>query len=336
MKENKDKVTKNITARDVAKLAGVSKWTVSRAFTQGSSISQSSLKKVLDASKELGYKPNLVARSLAKNKTNMIAVLISELGSPNVLTVFDELTSQLQNKELIPLVLNIHSPKDYNNALSLAAQLRVDGIIFLGSELPQEIVDNNIEHIPLISLYRHCDTPNIHSVSTDGLAAGRHVANVFLELNYRRIAYMAGPSQKSTGLMRYEGLSERLAEEKLSVAEKFHIQHFSRELAYKCMCQYLKSTKPNNRIDAIFCESDIIAIGVLDALRHNKIENSIAVIGFDDIELASSPSYNLTTYRQNLIPLVKKSVDLLDSDNNANHKILMPGQLILRSSHLKN
>jgi len=335
MKENKDKVTKNITARDVAKLAGVSKWTVSRAFTHGSSISQSSLNKVLKASEELGYKPNLLARSLAKNKTNMIAILISELGSPTFLDVFDELTSQLQNKGLIPIVLNIHSQNDYNNALSLASQLQVDGIMFLGSEVPQEIVDRHIEHIPLISLYRHCDTKNINSVSTDGFSAGRHIASLFIELRYKRIAYMAGPSQKFTGLMRYEGLRDRLLEEKIELEHKFNVKHFSRELAYKCMCEYIKSTSYNNRIDAIFCESDIFAIGVIDALRHYKIENSIAVVGFDDTDLASSPSYKLTTYRQDLIPLVSKSVELLESSKNSNNKILMPGKLILRDSHLK-
>ncbi|MGP8305914.1 LacI family DNA-binding transcriptional regulator [Vibrio sp. YIC-376] len=336
MKENKDKVTKNITARDVAKLAGVSKWTVSRAFTQGSSISESSLNKVLKASEELGYKPNLLARGLAKNKTNMVAILISELGSPAVLNVFDELTSKLQNKGLIPIALNIHSKKDYQNALTLAGQLQVDGIIFLGTDLPQEIVEKNIEHIPLISLYRHCDTPNIHSVSTDGMTAGQQIANLFINLGYKRMAYMSGPEQKSTGLLRLDGFSSRLLECGIPLEHKFSIKHYTRELAFNCMSDYIKTTDINDRVDAIFCENDILAIGALDALHHHKIDNSIAIVGFDDIDLSSSPKYNLTTFRQDLIPLVSKSVELLNSDINSNRKILMPGKLITRQSHLIN
>lgn len=336
MKENKDKVTKNITARDVAKLAGVSKWTVSRAFTQGSSISESSLNKVLKAAEELGYKPNLLARSLAKNKTNMVAILISELGSPVVLTVFDELTSKLQNKGLIPIVLNIHSKKDYKNALTLAGQLQVDGIIFLGTDLPQEIVEKNIEHIPLISLYRHCDTPNVHSVSTDGISAGQQVANLFMKLGYKRMAYMSGPEQKSTGLLRFQGFNSRLSECDIPLEHRFNIKHYARDLAFNCLSDYIKTTDVNQRVDAIFCENDILAIGALDALHHHKIDNTIAIVGFDDIDLASSPKYRLTTFRQELIPLVSKSVELLNSDINSNNKILMPGTLITRQSHLIN
>ena len=335
MKKTKQQSQKNITAKDVANMAGVSKWTVSRAFTKDSSISESSLKKVLAAAEELGYKPNLLARSLAKNKTNMIAILISELGSPNVLRVFDELSSQLQSHGLISIVLNVHLAKDYKNSLSLAGQLQVDGVIFLGTEVPQEIIDKNIEHIPLLSLYRHCTTEKVHSVSTDGFSAGRHVGNLFIKLGYRRIAYMAGPEKKSTGLMRLEGLTDILNENNIPLEKLFRIKHFTRILAFNIMSQYLRETDPHNLIDAIFCETDIFAIGVIDALRHHNLEGSIAVVGFDDIDLASSPSYNLTTYRQDLKPIVSTAVKLISSSEINNNRILIPGQLILRKSHLK-
>lgn len=335
MKEKETTVTKNkVTAKEVATLAGVSKWTVSRAFTQGASISPSSLKKVSEASEFLGYKPNLLARSLAKKKSNMIAVLIAELDSCNVLSVFDELSSQLQKQGLISLVLNVNTENDYHNALSLASQFQVDGVVFLGTELPQEIIEKNVQHIPLVSLYRHTDIPNVQSISTDGYSAGRDIGGLFIALGYHHIAYMAGPSKKSTGLMRFEGLQDRLEESDLSVEIKFEIEHFNRKMAFDSMVEYLNNTQIENRIEAIFCENDILAIGVIDALKYCQLENSIAVIGFDDIDIASSPSYNLTTYRQKLKPLVTEAVKLLSSTKEHN-KLLLTGEFILRQSHIR-
>ena len=335
MEENSTTVTKRkVTAKEVAELAGVSKWTVSRAFTKGASISESSLKRVIEASDKLGYKPNLLARSLSKKKTNMIAVLIAELGTPNVLAVFDELSSQLQEQGLISLVLNVNTETDYNNALSLADQFQVDGIIFLGTELPQEIIEKNVQHIPLISLYRHTDIPNVQSVSTDGYSAGRDVGNLFIEQRYRRIGYMAGPIKKSTGLMRFEGMVDRLQEASIELEEKFEVKHFCRKAAFNAMLEYLNSTDIDDRVEAIFCESDILAIGVIDALRFNNIDRSIAVVGFDDIDLASSPSYNLTTYRQQLKPLVSETIKILSSEQEDNKKLLLSGEFILRQSHI--
>ncbi len=265
----------------------------------------------------------------------MIGILVAELDTPNVLAVFDELSSQLQKQGLISLVLNVTTATDYNNALSLLEQFQVDGIIFLGTELPQEIIEKNVKNIPLISLYRHSDIPSVQAVSTDGLAAGRDIGNLFVSLGYTKIAYMAGPSKKSTGLMRYEGLIEKLSESGITLAEKLEARHFSRKVAFDFMSEYINSTNVEDRVEAIFCESDILAIGVIDALRYNNIDQSIAVIGFDDIDLASSPSYNLTTYRQPLKPLVLETVKRLSSSKVIQHKLLMPGEFILRKSHIR-
>jgi len=335
MKKKTDAITKQkVTATDVAKLAGVSKWTVSRAFTKGASISESSLKKVQQSADALGYRPNLLARSLTKKRTNMIGILVAELDSPNALMVFDELSSQLQKRGLISLVLNVNTATDYNNALSLANQFQVDGIIFLGTELPQEILEQYSHHIPLISLYRDSDITNVQAVSTDGFLAGHHVADLFISLGYRTIAYMAGPIKKSTGLMRYEGFIKRLNKNSISLAKRFEIEHYTRKLAFNSLSDYLNSTPPHKRIDAIFCESDILAIGVIDALKYHNVENSIAIIGFDDIDLASSPSYNLTTYRQPLNKLVSESVQRLETMKDT-QKTLIEGEFILRQSHIK-
>ncbi|RQW62713.1 LacI family DNA-binding transcriptional regulator [Vibrio viridaestus] len=336
MKENLTTVTKQkVTAKEVAELAGVSKWTVSRAFTKGASISETSLKRVLEAADTLGYKPNLLARSLTKKKTNMIGVLVAELDTPNVLAVFDELSSQLQMKGLISLVLNVNTATDYNNALSLVDQFQVDGIIFLGTELPQEIIEKNVQHIPLISLYRNSDIPSVQAVSTDGYSAGRDVGSLFVSLGYKRIAYMAGPSKKSTGLMRCDGMVSMLHEHGLKLEDRYEMKHFSRKVAYEFMNNYLASTKPEDRVEAIFCESDILAIGVIDALRYNNVDRSIAVVGFDDIDLAGSPSYNLTTCRQQLKPLVRESIKRLKPNQNQPKTLLMPSEFILRHSHLR-
>ena len=92
------KSANKVTASDVALLAGVSKWTVSRAFTSGASISPASLKRVKKAAQELGYRPNLLARSLTQKRSNIVGLVVDEFTNPNILLVLNEVTSQLQRK----------------------------------------------------------------------------------------------------------------------------------------------------------------------------------------------------------------------------------------------
>ena len=117
------------TASDVAEKAGVSKWTVSRAFTPGASISDSARESVLAAAAELGYRPNLLARSLSQNaRTSSVA--IDEMKNPHSMMMLDMVTKQLQTRGYMALLLEHHRRENYRAVMAMADQLQVDGILF--------------------------------------------------------------------------------------------------------------------------------------------------------------------------------------------------------------
>ncbi|WP_375055332.1 LacI family DNA-binding transcriptional regulator [Zobellella sp. DQSA1] len=336
VKNTQEQGVRKVTASDVAQRAGVSKWTVSRAFTEGASISPKALARVLQAAEELGYRPNLLARSLTTRRTNIVGLVVDELGNPNLAMILDEITRQLQRKGYMAMLLNITSEQSYRAAMSLADQFQVDGLIFLGTILSDELLQlaRNIGNIPLIVLYRNSDNPDIHVVSTDGCRAGQEIAALMVAQDYERIGYMAGPPSESTQLRRLDGFRDGLAERGKELALILSAEHYQREQGYQSLLHYLDTTPREARIEALFCENDILAIGALEALRVRGEEGRMAIVGFDDIELAASPCYQLTTYRQPLQVLISEAIRRLTADESPS-RYLAPGALVLRRSHLR-
>lgn len=328
--------TRKATASDVAALAGVSKWTVSRAFTEGASISPWARERILAAAKELGYHPNLLARSLSQRRTHLVGVVVDEMANPNLLLVLDEVTQQLQAAGNLTILLNISGNQGGVSLLSMADQFQVDGLLFLGTILTDELVTlaQNVRHIPLIVLYRNSDHPNIQVVTTDGYAAGRQVAELFLQQGYRRIGYMAGPVSESTQLRRLEGFRDGLAAAGVSIAQVLDAGHYRREDGYRVMADWI-AQRASGGLDALFCENDILAIGALDALQVSDLAGRIAVVGFDDIGLAAAPAYQLTTYRQPMKAMIAEAIRRLDPGHQAPVKQFIAGELVLRQSHRK-
>ncbi len=307
---------RKVTASDVAVQAGVSKWTVSRAFQEGTQVAPDVREKIKKIAAELGYSPNLLARSLSTRKTHIIGVVMDELGNPNQLKLLNEVTRQLQLKSYSSLLLNISSEYSPANALTLADQLQVDGLLFLGTTLTRELINlaQNIKHIPLVVVFRNSENEGIPFVSTDGFQAGREIAELFIECKYKNIGYMAGPMTQSTELRRFEGFREGLLEHQMKLAAVLSTEHYQRHDGMHSLMRYLESTPRDKRIDALFCENDILAIGAMDALLACHATGKIAIVGFDDIEMASSPAYELTTFRQPTEFLIAEAIDrLLDN-----------------------
>ncbi|MEY4584224.1 MAG: hypothetical protein RJB10_721 [Pseudomonadota bacterium] len=333
---NQEASNKKITARDVASKAGVSKWTVSRAFTDGASIAPKVRDRIRSLAAEMGYSPNLLARSLSTRSTGLIAVVADELANPNQLNILNEATRQLQEQGRSTLLLNVSPEYKPAMALRLADQLQVDGIMFMGTTLTHELIElaQSIKHTPLVVIMRNSGQADIPFVSTDGYAAGTEIADLFLAQGYRRIGYMAGPMSERTELRRMEGFRDRLNAAGTALHTVLETEHYSRIQGMQAMQRHLEWTPKDARLEALFCEDDILAIGAMDALVGANAQRKIAIVGFDDIELASSPSYELTTFRQPVEHLVSEAIRLIVEPRSANSKSLMvPGSLVLRASH---
>ncbi|MBJ7222783.1 MULTISPECIES: LacI family DNA-binding transcriptional regulator [unclassified Brenneria] len=325
------------TARDVAKRAGVSKWTVSRAFTEGASISKKAKEDVLKAAKVLGYRPNLLARSLSDKNSHIIGVVADEFKNPNLMPLLDEVTQQLQRKRYMALLLNITSKANYEAVMTLADQLQVDGLLFLGTALTDDLVTlaQDIHQIPLIQLCRNNDNPYIQVVNTDGYAAGGQIAELLHQQGYTHFGYMKGPQTDTCPLLRFQGYRNKLQTLGNTVDTVLAASDYQRQCAFDVMSAYLSRTPPEQRIDALFCENDILAVGALDALRQDVRNGHIGIVGFDDIEMAASPSWALTTFSQPLSLLVSEAIERLTAEKAPGDNTYLPGKLTIRRSHLK-
>lgn len=325
---------RKVTAKEVALRAGVSKWTVSRAFTDGASISPKTLERVMSAASELGWRPNLLARSLSKKRSGIIGVVVDEMHNPNLIPLLDEVTHQLQTHGCVALLLNISSSQRDEAILTLADQLQVDGLLFMGTLLSDEIIRlaKDIYQVPLVQIGRSSADPYIQVVTTDGYRAGREIADLLHAEGYQHFAYMKGPDTDSSQLLRYDGYRDRLVELGVDAASiaLFDARHYQRDSGYRTFAQALQAGSP---IDALFCENDILAIGAIEAMRAVTPARHVGIVGFDGIELAASPSFALTTCGQPFSRLVPDAIRRLTTPWDEEHNQFYPGELQLRQSH---
>lgn len=336
-KESNASKQQKATASDVAKLAGVSKWTVSRAFTPGASVSGKAQKKVLAAAAELGYRPNLLARSLTKKSTHIIGVAIDEFKNPHSMKMLDAATRELQARGYMALLLNITAGENHQAVLAMADQLQVDGILFLGNALSDELfaVTHSLHHLPLVQVCRNSDPGReIEVVNIDGYAAGREIARLLLAQGYQRYGYMKGPDTDSAQLMRMEGFRDELEQAGKRLDALLVAGHYDRLLSAKALEEYLQNTPLKERVEAIFCENDILALGALERLQDQELQAAIAIVGFDDIDEANSSAWQLTTFSQQTDKLIKEALNRLISNEADETGDWRTGELRVRCSHL--
>jgi len=150
-----------------------------------------------------------------------------------------------------------------------------------------------------------------------------------------RPGVMCEQISRSSPLFRFEGFRDRLGAAGLQVRPVPQAEHYRREEGAKAMARYLAATPPEARVEALFCENDVLALGALDTLRSHGAAGQIAVVGFDDIDLAATPGYDLTTYRQPDEALIAEAIRRLTTQEATNPRFLAPGTLVLRSSHLR-
>jgi len=197
----------------VAELAGVSQPTVSRAFTPGASVSDETRDKVLAAAEQLGYRPNVIARSLIQKSTNMIGLVVMRFSNPFYASMIREFTRALQEEGYWTLLFNIAQIQELENALPMALQYQVDGLIItsttLSSQMAQECVRAGT---PVVLFNRYATDTNINVVRCDSIAGGRKVADAFLDAGCQRLAFIAGEEASSTNRDRERGFIDRIRE----------------------------------------------------------------------------------------------------------------------------
>jgi len=328
------------TSLDVARLAGVSQSAVSRCFTAGASVSDAMRNKVQEAARKLGYQPNAHARSLITGRSRIIGLVLSALENLYYPAVLERLAKRLQ-QDGYHLLIFIGDNANSDDLVEEILQYNVDGIVLgattLSSALAQRCADASIPVVLFNRIMASGSAGAVSSVRSDNVGGGREMARFLVAGGHKRIAYIAGREDSSTNLEREQGFREGLAELGQRIYARA-IGNYDVAQARQAARDLFAATA--DRPDAVFVAGDLMAIVVLDTLRHElglAVPQDVSVVGFDNVPQAGWASYELTTFEQPVEPMVEATVALLqgylrEAQTPPSRNLVVPGQLIIRQS----
>ena len=328
--------SRQVTSHDVARAAGVSQPTVSRALRGDPRLSEATRRRVVEAAEALQYVPSQRGRSLATRSTGQIGIVVSDLGNPFYLQVLDELHHALSETHLRMLVLT----PDERDAVPLerVADGSLDGAILtttlLGSTLPAALSERGF---PFVLLNREVDDAPGDVCVVDNRQGGMLAAAELVGLGHTQIAALFGPSTTSTGRDREAGFRAGLAEAGIPLPdERCRRAPFDWAAGQAAALELLEESQPT----ALFCGNDILALGAFNALhgRGVRIPEDISLIGFDDVLLASWEVFQLTTVSQDISGMVGAATELLltriaAEEPPAPRRVVLTPTMIRRGTH---
>lgn len=321
-----------LTIKDLAKIAGVSYATVSRALNNHPEVSAKTRERIRNLAKEHGYSPNEIARGLVKKYTNTIGLLVPDISNPYFPEVAKGVEDKANKEEYTVFLCNTGwSTQKEIEYLKTLRDKRVAGVIIAASSVDtiKKVKALKLD-CPIVFVSSRWDDENINYVIIDNEKASMTATEYLIELGYQDIAYIGGNENSVSNKERLIGYKKAL---KLHGIEKsvyiMKGSSFKRESGYKSMISSIE----NNRVpEAVICANDIIALGVIEALesRGYDVPNDVSVIGFDDIAYASLPKINLTTIAQPKYDMGAIAADIIfkkienENSTKANQIVLEP------------
>jgi len=316
--------------------------TVSRALNNRSNVTEETKKKVWDMAREMGYRPNHIAKSLVLNKTFSIGVVIPEIAHsffPEVIRGIEDVT-YAKDYQLI----FTHSAEDQDRecrALTALEAKRVDGILISTAQSSddvtpyKELIDAGL---PMVFFDRCVYNIGASCVSMNDLESSREITEHLIQHGYKKIAHLSGPPKVSIGKKRLDGFLKALKEHNMEVRDDW-IQEsgFQEKGGYDAMMRILENSD-GDRPEAVVAVNDPAAFGAMQAILDNglRIPDDIAIVGFTDDIRAKLMPVPLTTIRQPAYEMGKKAAEklikVIDKEDEAVEEIVIESQLIIRQS----
>lgn len=300
-----------VTSREVAELAGVSQSAVSRCFSPKASISEKTRRRVLKAAKELGYRPNSIARSLITRSSRTIALVLSTLDNMFYPLAVERVSLRFQAEDYHLLLFVVPEDGDFAGVMDRILQSQVDGILMMSALLTSSLAKECVEiGIPVVLLNRNVAFDGVSQVYSDNYHGGFWAGSYLAMGGHERVAFVSGLESSSTSRHRHQGLVDGLASHGLTCHAVVYGNYDFEQARQATLEVFASSTPP----DAIFAASDHMAVAVLETLRHElelQVPEDVSVIGFDDAPVAAWPSYRLTTVRQPVDQMVEEATTLL-------------------------
>ena len=333
------KNTKNI--KDVAKLAGVSQACVSKFLNSKPYVSEKTKEKIAKAIKKLNYKPNAIARSLVKRKSNCIGLIIRDITNPFYAGIVKSMENYINSNNLnyYLILVDVQENDKYIDSL---LERRVDGIATSTDEIsPRYLKYLKTVNIPLLFIGRYLYLPNIqvNFITIDNFLGAYMMTKYLIKLGHKKIAHISGNIKSKIILDRLNGYKTALQDNNIDINPDYILSTNDLNInsGYEAAEQLL--TKPDTkRPTAIFCISDFLAFGTYDyCVKNNiKVPEELSIGGFDDNKFSSLGFVSLTTIKQPIDFIGKTAAEILinkikDGDRTTINKIIEP-ELIIRKS----
>ena len=331
-----------VSIKDVAREAGVSHTTVSRALRGSPHISFDTTKRIQQLASEMGYEPSAAARSLKTNRSQVLGVIVSSIDDPffsEILQGIDDIALQKGYSLFIAA-----SQRDRQREKAIVRTMRehrVDGVIICSSPFSIEQSHHlSTFEIPIVIINNQSEEDHQYSIYHDDLHGSRQVMKHLIDLGHKRIGYLGYSHAGRTDIKRLTGYQEQMKAAGLTIKDGYIIEADSSDLnCGKTLAQqFLSLPHPPT---AIFCFNDLLAIGLMHGLQEEGIHipEEISIAGFDNISYSAYTNPPLTTFDQPKRSIGTKAAELVLSILNDNQeqemeiKIqLLQGSLLVRKS----
>ncbi|MBU5593689.1 catabolite control protein A [Amphibacillus sp. MSJ-3] len=328
----------NVTIYDVAREANVSMATVSRVVNGNPNVKPATRKKVLRTIKELGYRPNAVARGLASKKTTTVGVIIPDISS----MFFSELARGIDDIANMYKYNIILSNSDHNidkeiKLINTMLEKQVDGIVYMGGRIKEEHIQQfETSPVPIVLAATVDPTLSIPSVNIDYEKAGYEATKLLIDNGHKHPAFVTGVQETVAHELKYQGFVRALEE---------YNQTLNEDYVYRGDLTYTSGIKAidhllelKERPTSIFAVTDEVALGVIHAIQDHglNVPNDMEIIGFDNTRLATMVRPTLSTVVQPIYDIGAVAMRLLTKYMNKEEvedsNVILPHQIIERSS----
>jgi LacI family transcriptional regulator len=297
----------------VAKKAGVSIATVSRAFNEQGLVKEETLSRIIKIARDLNYKPSPIARGLSTQTTDTIGVILPDLVGEFFMDIIHGIDEEAYKSNRYVMVSSSHSQRNMVEMLiEFMASGRVDGVILMAPQMHKEIDEFLKKSKRPIVLINSCsDLTNVVNFQIDNYGGAFNCVKHLVGHGYEKIAIIKGPFANCDAQERYLGFRDALEKNNLTINKQFEVNgDFQIKSGYTA---FLELMNQNKKPDAIFISNDMMAIGAYEAAKalNIKIPQDIAIVGFDDIYLSKLLNPRLTTMHVPISDLGAKAVNYL-------------------------
>ncbi len=331
---------KNITMLDIAKKADVSKSTVSRALNGDPRVNEDTRSRIIEIAREMNYRPHQVAQALAKKNTNIIGVILPgyprSVADPFFLEFLQGIGEVAVDNGYSLTLPSINKP-DLDIFDSVLNNINVDGVI-----LTEPVFDDprarylRKKNIPFVFNGNPMVDEKVYWVDTDNEIGAYRAVNYLIKSGHKRIATITGSLELVSGKYRFQGYKKALREQGIEPDPGLICNaDFTEEGAYQAARLLLEQTRD---FTAIFAANDLMALGVINALKEEgiSIPDDVAVMGYDGIKIGEFANPSLTTIKN---PSIEKGrfamnllIKILRDEKVDNRHVLLPPQLVVRNS----